>query len=88
MRASLVVIPTYNEAESITEILRALKSLDCDVLVIDDGSPDGTAKIVRELGLEVIESIKEEVEEVKSTEKVFVKENNVILKVESAGGTF
>jgi dolichol-phosphate mannosyltransferase len=55
MRASLVVIPTYNEAESIAEILRALKSLDCDVLVIDDGSPDGTAKIVRELGVEVIE---------------------------------
>ena len=55
MRASLVVIPTYNEAESIAEILHALKSLDCDVLVIDDGSPDGTAKIVRELGVEVIE---------------------------------
>jgi dolichol-phosphate mannosyltransferase len=55
MRASLLVIPTYNEAESIAEILRALKSLDCDVLVIDDGSPDGTAKIVRELGVEVIE---------------------------------
>ena len=55
MRASLVVIPTYNEAESIAEILSALKPLDCDVLVIDDGSPDGTAKIVRELGVEVIE---------------------------------
>jgi dolichol-phosphate mannosyltransferase len=55
MRASLVVIPTYNEAESIAEILRSLKPLDCDVLVIDDGSPDGTAKIVRELGVEVIE---------------------------------
>ena len=55
MRASLVVIPTYNEAESIAEILRALKPLDCDALVIDDGSPDGTAKIVRELGVEVIE---------------------------------
>ena len=55
MRASLVVIPTYNEVESIAEILRALKPLDCDVLVIDDGSPDGTAKIVRELGVEVIE---------------------------------
>jgi len=55
MRASLVVIPTYNEAESIGKILSALKPLDCDVLVIDDGSPDGTAKIVRELGVEVIE---------------------------------
>jgi dolichol-phosphate mannosyltransferase len=55
MRASLVVIPTYNEAESIVEILRALKPLDCDVLVIDDGSPDGTAQIVRDVGVEVIE---------------------------------
>jgi dolichol-phosphate mannosyltransferase len=55
MRASLVVIPTYNEAESIGKILQALKSLDCDVLVIDDGSPDGTAHLVRQLGIEVIE---------------------------------
>jgi dolichol-phosphate mannosyltransferase len=55
MRSSLVVIPTYNEAESIAEILNALKLLDCDVLVIDDGSPDGTAQIVRGLGIEVIE---------------------------------
>jgi dolichol-phosphate mannosyltransferase len=55
MRASLVVIPTYNEAESIGKILNALKPLDCDVLVIDDGSPDGTAQIVRNLGIEVIE---------------------------------
>ena len=47
MRASLVVIPTYNEAESIGQILHGLKSLDVDVLVIDDGSPDGTADIVR-----------------------------------------
>ena len=55
MRASLVVIPTYNESESISQILSALKPLDCDVLVIDDGSPDGTAQIVRDLGVEVIE---------------------------------
>ena len=55
MRSALVVIPTFNEAESIGEILAALKPLDCDVLVIDDGSPDGTAHIVRNLGIEVIE---------------------------------
>jgi dolichol-phosphate mannosyltransferase len=55
MRSALVVIPTYNEAESIGALLDALKPLDCDVLVIDDGSPDGTAKIVRNLGIEVIE---------------------------------
>ena len=55
MKTSLVVIPTYNEAESIPSILTSLQSLDCDVLVIDDGSPDGTAHIVRNLGIEVIE---------------------------------
>lgn len=55
MRSSLVVIPTYNEAKSIGTLLVALKPLDCDILVIDDGSPDGTAAIVRDLGIEVIE---------------------------------
>lgn len=55
MRASLVVIPTYNEAESIGEILDGLKDLDVDVLVIDDGSPDGTADIVRKHNVEVVE---------------------------------
>jgi dolichol-phosphate mannosyltransferase len=55
MRASLVVIPTYNEAESIPKILDGLKHLDVDVLVIDDGSPDGTADIVRARNIEVIE---------------------------------
>lgn len=55
MRPSLVVIPTYNESESIGEILTALKALDVDVLVVDDGSPDGTADIVRKLGVEVFE---------------------------------
>jgi dolichol-phosphate mannosyltransferase len=55
MRASLVVIPTYNEAESIGIILDGLKNLDVDVLVVDDGSPDGTADIVRMHKVEVIE---------------------------------
>ena len=55
MRAALVVIPTYNEAESIGQILHGLKSLDVDILVIDDGSPDGTADIVRMHKVEVIE---------------------------------
>lgn len=55
MRASLVVIPTYNEVESIGAILDGLKNLDVDVLVIDDGSPDGTADLVRKHKIEVIE---------------------------------
>ena len=55
MRASLVVIPTYNEVESIGGILDGLKNLDLDVLVIDDGSPDGTADRVRMHNVEIIE---------------------------------
>ena len=47
----LVIIPTYNEKENIARILGAIRDLDQDfhVLVIDDGSPDGTADIVRSL---------------------------------------
>jgi dolichol-phosphate mannosyltransferase len=47
----LVIIPTYNEKENIKEILQAVFDLkqDYHVLVIDDGSPDGTAQIVQEL---------------------------------------
>ena len=55
MKTSIVVIPTYNESESISQILESLKILGFDVLVIDDGSPDGTAKIVQDRGVEVIE---------------------------------
>lgn len=47
----LVIIPTYNEKENIADILSAVFGLQQDfhVLVIDDGSPDGTAEIVKEL---------------------------------------
>lgn len=47
----LVVIPTYNEKENISNILHAVFALHegFNVLVIDDGSPDGTAQIVKEL---------------------------------------
>ena len=55
MRKSLVVIPTYNEAESIVILLNQLAKVDVDVLVIDDGSPDGTADICRAQGIEVVE---------------------------------
>ena len=55
MRAALVVIPTYNEVESIGGILDGLKNLDLDVLVIDDRSPDGTADLVRMHNVEIIE---------------------------------
>ncbi len=51
MSDSIIIIPTYNEKENIEAIIRAVTSLekDFDVLVIDDGSPDGTAGIVKGL---------------------------------------
>ena len=45
----LVVIPTYNEAENIVRLIPAVLGQGpvVDILVVDDGSPDGTGKIVR-----------------------------------------
>ena len=45
---TLVVIPTYNEAESIGPLVEQVLAVDheLDVLVVDDGSPDGTADII------------------------------------------
>ncbi|RYZ23605.1 MAG: polyprenol monophosphomannose synthase [Chitinophagaceae bacterium] len=47
----IVIIPTYNEKENVEAIIRAVQGLNDDfhVLIIDDGSPDGTADIVRGL---------------------------------------
>ncbi len=46
---TLVIIPTYNEKENISDIIDAVLKLEqpFDVLVVDDNSPDGTAEIVR-----------------------------------------
>ena len=51
MSDSLIIIPTYNEKENIEKIIRKVFSLDKSfhVLVIEDGSPDGTADIVKGL---------------------------------------
>ena len=48
---SIVIIPTYHEKENIEKIIRAINALDTQlhILVIDDGSPDGTAAIVKRL---------------------------------------
>lgn len=48
---SLVIIPTYNEKENIENIIRAVFRLEKEfhILVIEDGSPDGTADIVKRL---------------------------------------
>ncbi len=47
----MVIIPTYNERENIAAVVSRVFSLPekFDILVVDDGSPDGTASIVREL---------------------------------------
>lgn len=49
MQDSLVIIPTYNEKENIEKMLNTVMALDhpFHVLVVDDGSPDGTAQIVK-----------------------------------------
>lgn len=54
MSESLVIIPTYNERENVEDIIRTVFGLETtfDVLIIDDGSPDGTAEIVKKLQTE------------------------------------
>ncbi|WP_299462597.1 polyprenol monophosphomannose synthase [uncultured Microscilla sp.] len=54
MQNPIVVIPTYNEIENIEDIIRKVFSLPTafDLLVIDDGSPDGTADAVKKLQTE------------------------------------
>ena len=51
MRDSLVIIPTYNEKENIVMMLETVMGLEFpfDVLIVDDGSPDGTARLVEEV---------------------------------------
>lgn len=61
---TLVVIPTFNEAANIPSLLeRLFAGVDVDVVVVDDGSPDGTARVAKEAGgelghrVEVIERV-------------------------------
>ncbi|MBQ9185215.1 MAG: polyprenol monophosphomannose synthase [Bacteroidales bacterium] len=59
MDKKVIIIPTYNEKENIERIIRKVFSLEggYSILVIDDGSPDGTALIVRELQKEFPERL-------------------------------
>ncbi len=59
MKDALVIIPTYNELENIEAMVRKVMSLDhpFELLIIDDGSPDGTAAVVRDLQLEFPERL-------------------------------
>jgi len=51
MNESLVIIPTYNESHNIGKLIEKTLSLEkkIDILIVDDGSPDGTADIVKSL---------------------------------------
>jgi len=59
MSNNLVIIPTYNEKENIEKIIRAVFALPMvvDLLIIDDGSPDGTASIVKRVQNEFPEKL-------------------------------
>jgi dolichol-phosphate mannosyltransferase len=49
MDRSVVLIPTYNESRTAVNLIRELQCLNIDIIVIDDDSPDDTAKLVRNL---------------------------------------
>lgn len=55
----IIIIPTYNEIENVEKMLRKVMSLEdgFNVLIIDDGSPDGTANVVKDLIKEFPERI-------------------------------
>jgi dolichol-phosphate mannosyltransferase len=59
LSSSLIIIPTYNEAENIRQIILAAlgRSDDYHVLIVDDGSPDGTAGLVKEFQIKHPERI-------------------------------
>lgn len=51
---SLIVIPTYNEAENILSLLKAIvssTSKEVEILVVDDGSPDGTGRLIDDMAV-------------------------------------
>lgn len=51
MNRGLVILPTYNEKENITELVKEIfaQNLNLDILVVDDNSPDGTGQLVEDL---------------------------------------
>ena len=59
MSDSLVIVPTYNEAHNIRKLIHKVMSLEpeMDLLIIDDGSPDGTADFVKELQKKIPERL-------------------------------
>ena len=59
MSDSLIIIPTYNEKENIEKIIRKIFSLKklFHILIVDDGSPDGTSNIVKNLQAEFLSKL-------------------------------
>ena len=59
MKENIVIIPTYNEIENIEAIIRFVFGLETrfDILIVDDGSPDGTADVVKQLMTEYPERL-------------------------------
>jgi len=49
MKKSLIIIPTYNEADNVTKIIPEVLEQDegFNVLIVDDNSPDGTAGLIK-----------------------------------------
>ena len=43
----LIIIPTYNEAENVINLINSLQTVNCDILIVDDSSPDKTGDLVR-----------------------------------------
>jgi dolichol-phosphate mannosyltransferase len=60
MNNRIVIIPTYNEIENINAIIEKVLSLKphFNVLIVDDGSPDGTANAVKLFQKEILKKIK------------------------------
>ena len=52
---TLIIVPAYNEARSIAQVIDELKSFGYNVLVVSDGSRDETCEIARNLGVRVLE---------------------------------
>jgi dolichol-phosphate mannosyltransferase len=59
MNKALVIIPTYNEAENVEAMVRKVVTIEnFDLLIVDDGSPDGTGEIVKRLMAEFPDRVK------------------------------
>ena len=50
----MALLPAYNEAAHLAEVLRGVKKQISDILVVDDGSRDNTCEIARNEGVEVL----------------------------------